>query len=297
MNGLIIRQSPENPRMLECEGSTESVELDDDRLNKLRDITSQYQNAIANRDRRHLHERLLPPGKALWDWLGECGNWRHDLTASGATLTWRLRSMRDADSEDAKIAAALCNAPWEILADERGFLARRGASDFAVLRRLPVQATLPEPSDHRLSILFMASSPYGQTPLDYRAEEVAIELAAGRIGVDLTVEESGELAQLGETLALTRGGLGAVDVLHLSCHGRNAPQPELAMETERGATDFVTADQLWDQVEGQGLRLGFISACHTAEGAATDPSLNYAARLVGTRFAGRVGLGRRRVRR
>ena len=104
MSGLIIRQSPENPRMLEREGSTESVELDDDRLNKLRDITSQYQHAIANRDRRNLHERLLPPGKALWDWLGECGNWRHDLTAPGATLTWRLRSMRDADSEDAKIA-------------------------------------------------------------------------------------------------------------------------------------------------------------------------------------------------
>ena len=87
MSGLIIRQALENPRMLQREGSTESAELDDDRLNKLRAITSQYQNAIANRDRRNLHERLLPPGKALWDWLGECGNWRHDLTAPGATLT------------------------------------------------------------------------------------------------------------------------------------------------------------------------------------------------------------------
>ena len=60
--------------------------------------------------------------------------------------------------------------------------------------------------------------------------------------------------------------------------GRHAPHPELAMETERGATDFVTADRLWGQVRGQGLRLGFISACHTAEG--SDPSSNYAARLV-----------------
>ncbi|ETW99439.1 MAG: hypothetical protein ETSY1_15020, partial [Candidatus Entotheonella factor] len=167
-----------------------------------------------------------------------------------------------------------------ILAHDHRFLAKGGASGFAVLRRLPVEAELTPPSDYRLSIMFMASSPRGQQVLDYRTEEVAIELAAGRIGVDLTVEESGELAQLGETLAITRGELEAVDVLHLSCHGLNEPQPMLAMETERGAADLVTAAQLWGQARGQGLRLGLISACHTAEGATADPSANYAAQLV-----------------
>lgn len=283
MSGLVIRQAPENPRELQWVGTTASTKLCGAKLERLRDITLQYQHAIANRDKRSLHERLLPPGEALFTWLRECGNWQQALVAPGSTLTLHLHSIRDpGGSENAEIAAVLCNTPWEILAHNQRFLGKRGASGFTVLRRLPVEAELEllEPSDYRLSIMFMASSPRGQQILDYRTEEVAIEQAAGRIGVDLTVEESGELTQLGDTLAMTRGELEAVDILHLSYHGLNDPQPMLAMETERGATDLVTAAQLWGQVRGQGLRLGLISACHTAEGATADPQANYAAQLV-----------------
>ncbi|MCP4534123.1 MAG: CHAT domain-containing protein, partial [Delftia sp.] len=79
---------------------------------------------------------------------------------------------------------------------------------------------------------------------------------------DLTVQESGHLPLLVESLARVDGG---VDVLHISCHGTAWPEPLLLLEDELGFESRVTAEDLARALPAQRPRLIFLSACETAE--------------------------------
>lgn len=82
----------------------------------------------------------------------------------------------------------------------------------------------------RLGLAFMASSPRGQSELDFEAEEAVILSAVGESRVDLVVEDTGDPEQLARRLA----DLGGMPVVHLSCHGSTAGRPGPAPGPPRG---------------------------------------------------------------
>ena len=87
------------------------------------------------------------------------------------------------------------------------------------------------PGDLCLGLAFMAAAPRNVLPvLDYEKEETAILEAAGSLGLDLVVEESGNPDLLAERLV----EFAAMQVLHLSCHGERTPEPMLLLEDETG---------------------------------------------------------------
>ena len=166
---------------------------------------------------------------------------------------------------------ALLAAPWEVLADEIGFLAEDRKKPFLPLRRVAPEATITEPDHSDLSLLFMAAAPEGQHELDYEAEEAAIleatrSLRTGQPLVHLTVEESGELAVLAEQLAAA----GPFDILHLSCHGdivetEGEMRHVLLLETEKGGVDSVEPNRLLTALGEKVPSLVFLSACRTGQ--------------------------------
>ena len=92
-------------------------------------------------------------------------------------------------------------APWELLADDKGFLAQDAALRFSPFRRLGTPQAAPELSEYRFGLVFMAGAPRGSDELDYDGEEISILEAAGSQGIDLIVEESGNPELLAERLA------------------------------------------------------------------------------------------------
>jgi tetratricopeptide (TPR) repeat protein len=162
---------------------------------------------------------------------------------------------------------AFVEAPWELLAwpegsGGSGFLAADAIRRFCPYRRLGAEAAPPAPGDHRLGIAFMAASPRGGVELDFEGEENAIIAATRRIGVDLEVEDSGNLDLLAERLA----ELEPMQVVHLSCHGTNRPEPRLLLEDEAGDEVKVAAADLAEALQTGLPGVLFLSACLTAAG-------------------------------
>lgn len=155
---------------------------------------------------------------------------------------------------------ALLRAPWELLADDTGFLAADVPLGFSPMRRLG-RATPPAALDqHRLGLVFMAAAPRGAHELDYEAEETAIMQAVGATDLDLLVEESGNPAHLAERML----ELPAMQALHLCCHGNNEPHPRLLLESDEGERLPTEAGVLVEALRAQRPRFIFLSACLTA---------------------------------
>ncbi len=226
-------------------------------------------------------------GRELYRWLDGDEGWLGELRDDAGPAV-RLRGAHDRARAD-EAASALLQAPWELLADDVGFLAADALLRFAPARRIGKPAALA-PDGFRLGIAFMASAPRGASELDYEAEETAI-FAAAREGIDLFVEDSGDPQELGRRLAALENG--PPPVLHLSCHGHNGwkrassatPQPVLLMEDEAGNERPTSAAELVDALGSARPHVLFLSACLTAvaaepasRGAVTDP---LAAVLVG----------------
>ena len=168
---------------------------------------------------------------------------------------------------------AFVEAPWELLADARGHLAADENLVFGPVRRLGTRVAPPPPSEHRLSLVFMAAAPDGASSLSYEHEETAILEATERSGVDLTVEESGTLEGLAALLAQEK----PVDVLHLSCHGTTSPEPQLLLEDDVGLRAPASAADLAGEIGGNlPARLLHLSACLTADPFALLGSLSAA---------------------
>lgn len=163
---------------------------------------------------------------------------------------------------------ALLQAPWELLANDRGYLAADALLQFSPQRRLGPTEPLPALDDCRLGLAFMAAAPAGAAELDYEAEESAILNAVGTTHLDLLVEESGEADTLGRHLAAA----GGLPLLHLSCHGQHAwraspgepPRPILLLEDGRGGPDPTDAAGLLRALRPAPPQLLFLSACLSA---------------------------------
>jgi len=133
---------------------------------------------------------------------------------------------------------------------------------FCPVRRIGQAHDSEKSSEYRLAAVFMAAAPRkGGVPLKYEEEESAVLNAAGHSGMDLLVEESGNLFLLAQTMAARN----PVDVLHISCHGNSEPEPVLSLENEEGNRAGAKAADLARELGKNRPKLLFLSACMTSE--------------------------------
>jgi hypothetical protein len=216
---------------------------------------------------------LLALGRELYRWIdGDGGQLTALLVQAPPPLRFEVCA---ANRYPSPSEWALLRAPWELLADQNGFLAADIGLGFSPVRRLGRQVLAAPLDRHRLGLVFMAASPRGAGAweLDYEAEETAIMAAVGSTKLDLLVEESGNPDELGERL----NEYAAMQALHLSCHGHNAwrpadrpndnPKPVLLLEDAEGEQLPTDAGALIDALLAHRPQLVFLSACLTAAAA------------------------------
>ena len=214
------------------------------------------------RERPDEPDRLLALGQDLFAWLNGEQQWT-DRLREAAQPPLIIEFAVPLHPEDPDLP--FLNVPWELLADKGGHLAADPHVIYCPVRRIGEAGTPAAPSEHRLSMVFMAAAPHGtRAHLRYEEEEAAILDATGRIGMDLVVEESGCLSLLAECVADAFAG-GRLDVLHLSCHGKASPAPHLLLENEEGEPAPAGVDDLTSALGGRLPQLLCLSACETAE--------------------------------
>ncbi len=257
-----------------------SEDLEKADLEKLQSFQKRYQDRPKNKTNQ---KTLLALGQDIYDWLNE----KLDFSAitKQQSQPWNVEFLLEAfpESDFQKI---FINLPWEILADDKGFLAQRRGLSYNPYRRI-----YKEPKDKakiseaRLSLMFMAASPEGVNQLDYEAEEMAILEATGGLEqnkLDLYVEESGNLKQLANELQR----IERCDVLHLSCHGTAENPPSLIMENSYGEKEPQNADQLFEALQNVKPPCLVLSACNTADADTDVLCLS----LIQSSFQGVIGM-------
>ena len=171
---------------------------------------------------------LLELGREIYAWLDGSERWLEQLRER---LDGEVIPVFATGAQPDPLALQFLEIPWELAADRDGFVVAEPTIMWAPLRRIgPARAPAEPDGKHRLSALFMAAAPIGQTELDFEAEEGAILGATARAGLDLHVEDSGALDELVEHWTRT----GPPEVLHLSCHGSGGAAPVLALEGPGG---------------------------------------------------------------
>ncbi|MFN5514269.1 MAG: CHAT domain-containing protein, partial [Cyanobacteriota bacterium] len=164
----------------------------------------------------------------------------------------------------------LAHLPWELLHDGQGFLVEKRPAIIPVRwlsDKSPIQsANLAQ--NRPLNLLFMATSPLGVEPvLDYEAEEGQILAATQRTPVNLVVEESGCLRELGYVVREYEQGY--FDVFHLMGHAiHRKGTPYFFTEDEYGNRVDSDAHAIYDAIAHSSLPpLIFLSGCRTGYGA------------------------------
>jgi len=231
--------------------------------------TATYREALGKPAER-AESILRDLGQAIYRWLDGDARWLQALAKTPPLIIEFQAIDATADS-----AIGFLDAPWELLADGNGHLAADPLLLFSPLRRIGDRGEPDNLSEYRLGLTFMAASPRGGDELDFEAEESAILAATSVTGqgippdLDLAVEESGNLEVLSQRLAKE----GESQVVHLSCHGTNHPEPVLIMEDEAGDADRVDAVRLLGGLHVNMPRLLFLSACQTAAAGTLADSL------------------------
>ncbi|MFW5636465.1 MAG: CHAT domain-containing protein, partial [Thermodesulfobacteriota bacterium] len=238
----------------DADNETRTVPADE---NPFQDWIDAYRVALQNTRNA---DALLNLGRKIYAWLNEGGGYIDRLLAATRDnprcMVFSVRS--DPDPEGLRFL----EVPWELLADQTGHLAADVYGPFCPVRRIGTPAASEQPSLFRLNAVFMAAAPRNGGPdLAYESEESAILNATGRIGMDLIVEESGALPLLAETVSRER----PVDLLHLSCHGRNEPEPALNLEDLEGRAVQTRPRELNAALGQHRPRMLFLSACLTSE--------------------------------
>ena len=210
---------------------------------------------------------LLQLGQEIFDWLNGAGQFLSRLTGSARPP---LRIDFVVAKQESPQARVFLDAPWELMSQGGSFWSLREDMVFCPVRRIGDARDPAAPSPNRLSVVFMAAAPRGADNLSFEAEETSILSATKNLGVDLIVEESGELGLLSACVAREKP-----DVVQLSCHGTLEPEPGLLLEDDTGDRDFVTTSRLVGELASQHPRMLFLSACETAE---ADPVLDSLAR-------------------
>lgn len=239
----------------EAAGIRERRRIDESGIAHFLTWAAQYRR-IAGSDKPA--ERLDELGRTMAQWLDGGERW---LARLRATATPPLVLDFEVPAHPDEVEQSFLEAPWELVADEHGPLAGRDDVLFCPVRRIGQPAAPVAASDYRLHVVFMAATPEGVSALRFEEEEAAILRAAGSVGVDLVVEDTGTLPLLAEQIARE----SPVDVVHLSCHGSSAEGPQLWFEDDVGRAAKVSPAELARELGTHLPALLFLSACLTAE--------------------------------
>ena len=190
--------------------------------------------------------------------------------------------------------AGLDHLPWELLHDGTAYLVQQSPTAVIPVRwqpgNLPDTPFYTSAQNRPLHVVLMATAPQGvQPPLDFEGEEARIMAATQRQPLRLSVEESGNLRELGYLLGDL--GEGAVDVVHLTGHATHTNTgPRFLCEDELGAAHLASAQAL-----AEGLthtpRLLFLSGCRTGQAMRRGEIASLAAALVATGIPAVLGWG------
>jgi len=263
-------------------GLDESRPVGGEDVRKLGRWAATYREAIKKRPAPDA-KVLLEAGREMYRWLDGDERW---LARAKEGFSPPVLLELIVPAQPSKEELAFVEAPWELLADDAAHLAHKDDVACCPVRRFGPAGKPAAASKYRLSAIFMAAAPRGQRDLRYEEEESAVLRATGTVGMDLTVEESGTLGLLAETLGAEPA---AVDVLHVSCHGKAEPHPHVLLEDEVGDPKAASADDLADKLAGRAPRLLLVSACETAQ---ADHVLNsLAATLIHRGFPAVLGWG------
>ncbi|MDC0832174.1 GUN4 domain-containing protein [Geitlerinema sp. CS-897] len=201
-------------------------------------------------------EPYVKTGQTLYNWLD--GN---DRLLENALDRYRRETIVLAIAASERLA----NLPWELLHDGTQFLVERCPPVVPVRwvadrDRLAVK---DDPKNRFLNVLFMATSPRGVKPeLDFEAEEGQILNADKKRSLCLTVEESGNLEELGELVE--DYDKGYFDVVHLTGHATiDDEKPCFLTETELGDRADSSAEDIARVLQFHYPKLIFLSGCRT----------------------------------
>ena len=200
---------------------------------------------------------LVPVGQQLFAWLDGEGRW----------LTRAMQACPPAGLVLAIAAKArLAHLPWEVLHDGREFLVARLSQPVVPVRWLSdCPAAASKPGSRALQVLFMATAPEGVKPaLEFEQEEAEILTMTAELPLNLRVEESGCVEELGKLWR--RYADETFDVFHLTGHASiRQGQPVFLTETETGDLLYAASDDLFRAFSGRLPRLAFLSGCRTAQ--------------------------------
>lgn len=243
--------------------------------NLIQTSETDYYNQVSN--------SLIPVGQQLFHWLDGSGR-------------WLSRAIQDCPAEGLILAidtsAGLAHLPWEVLHDGSRFLVDATAPMVVPIRWVEGSLGDVTPRDQGLHVVFMATAPESVEPvLDFEQEESEILRITEELPLQLRVEESGCLEELGKLWR--RFPEGSFDVFHLNGHSDiEAGIPYFITESLTGERVDAQAHDLIAVFAGRLPRLVFLSGCRTGESgnAGSVPSLAEAVVRAGVSAA--LGWGR-----
>ncbi|MBX9254787.1 tetratricopeptide repeat protein [Desmonostoc muscorum CCALA 125] len=206
--------------------------------------------------------KLLPNlpgiGQQLFFWLDGDGRW-----LSRGIANCRGEGLVIAIDTDQKLA----HLPWEVLHDGEDFLVKRVNPVVLPLRWIEKETEAFSVEARQLRVLFMATDPEDVQPkLEFEQEEARILADTRDFAVDLRVEESGCVSELGKVWSRY---LNDFDVFHLTGHASikdEAPYtPYFITETEIGQRHETTAAELAEVFRFRFPKLVFLSGCRTGQ--------------------------------
>ncbi|WP_414573398.1 tetratricopeptide repeat protein [Nostoc sp. CCY 9925] len=225
--------------------------------------------------------KLLPDlrgiGQQLFFWLDGDGRW-----LSRGIANCRSEGLVIAIDTDKKLA----HLPWEVLHDGEDFLVKRVNPVVLPLRWIEKETESFAVEARQLRVLFMATDPEDVEPkLEFEQEEARILADTRDFAVDLRVEESGCVSELGKVWSRY---LNDFDVFHLTGHasitseveknptpnpspqarrgeGLEANTPYFITETEIGERHETTAAELAEVFRFRFPKLVFLSGCRTGQ--------------------------------
>ncbi|WP_373527464.1 CHAT domain-containing protein [Nostoc sp.] len=212
------------------------------------------------RDYYKLLPNLTGIGQQLFFWLDSDGRW-----LSRGIADCRGEGLVIALDTDKKLA----HLPWEVLHDGEDFLVKRVNPVVLPLRWIEKETELFSVEARQLRVLFMATDPEDVQPkLEFEQEEAKILADTRDFAVDLRVEESGCVSELGKVWSRY---FNDFDVFHLTGHASikdEAPYtPYFITETEIGDRHETTAAELAEVFRFRFPKLVFLSGCRTGQSA------------------------------
>ncbi|BBD65670.1 TPR repeat-containing protein [Nostoc commune NIES-4072] len=214
------------------------------------------------RDYYKLLPNLSGIGQQLFFWLDGDGRW-----LSRGIANCRGEGLVIAIDTDKKLA----HLPWEVLHNGEDFLVKRVNPVVLPLRWIEKETEGFSVEARQLRVLFMATDPEDVQPkLEFEQEEARILADTRDFAVDLRVEESGCVSELGKVWSRYFSQyFNDFDVFHLTGHASikdEAPYtPYFITETEIGERHETTAAELAEVFRFRFPKLVFLSGCRTGQ--------------------------------